>query len=287
VPLILRRVLTQRDRAAFRRQTPICQSIEIIRFSLGAGEANRTPDPNLGKDIFPLTNPQESWLFDRDRMGTDPEWAKNKRERNPSIIPDRNPELAIQAIIAGPSISAAFHPTKATRHRKIRSMASPYSFRPFTPDDLHMVARWLETPEVLRWWGDSHEQLALIAGDLSEPLMDQWLAEHEGKPFAYLQAYPAHAWPQVHFAHLPATGRVIDVFVGDPEMIGRGHGRAFLRDFAEMLIANGASLVATDPLSENHRARRAYSRAGFVEDKVASTADGLVAVMVFKQRHTE
>lgn len=95
------------------------------------------------------------------------------------------------------------------------------------------IARWLETPEVLRWRGDSREQFAPIAEDLNEPLMDQWLVEHEGKPFAYLQTYPARAWPQAHLAHLPATRKVFDVFIGDPMMIGRGHGRAFLRDLPE------------------------------------------------------
>ena len=146
-----------------------------------------------------------------------------------------------------------------------------------------MVAQWLETPDVLRWLGDSNEQLALIAEDLNEPLMDQWVTEQEGKPFAYLQAYPARAWPQAHLAPLPATGKVMDVFVGDPTMIGRDHGRAFLRNFAEMLIADGATLVAADPLVENHRARRALLRAGFIEDNIVSTADGFVAVMVFKR----
>ena len=150
------------------------------------------------------------------------------------------------------------------------------------PEDIGMVAQWLETPDVLRWLGDSNEQLALIAEDLNEPLMDQWVTERHGKPFAYLQAYPARAWPQAHLTHLPASGKVMDVFIGDPMMIGRGHGRAFMRYFAEMLIADGATLVAADPLVENHRARRALLRAGFVEDNIVSTADGLVAVMVFK-----
>ena len=112
-------------------------------------------------------------------------------------------------------------------------MAPPCSFRPFIFDDLSMLAGWLETPEILRWWGDNREQLALIAEDLDEPLMRQWLAEHEGKPLSYLQAYPAGAWPQAHLMHLPITGEAIDVFVGDPTMIGRGHRRAFLRNFAK------------------------------------------------------
>jgi aminoglycoside 6'-N-acetyltransferase len=213
---------------------------------------------------------------------TDWEWDENKRERNPRIIPDRTSEFAIQQASVRSLSGAAFPQAKATRHRKNRSMVSPYTFRPLTPEDLPMVAKWLETPDVIRWWGDSREQLALITEDLNEPLMNQWLVEQEGNPFAYLQAYPARAWPQTHLAHLPATGKVIDVFVGDPTMIGRGHGRAFLRNFAEMLVAGGASLAATDPVVENHRARRAFSRAGFVENKMVSTADGLVAVMIFE-----
>lgn len=250
------------------------------------GDRDRTSDPNLGKDIFPIENPQGSWLFHRDRVRTDPEWVENKRERNPRIIPGLGAAFASAQITARPSTTVLFQPI-ATRHRKSRSMASPYSFRPFTSDDLPLVAGWLKTPGVLRWWGDRHEQLTLIAADLNEPMMRQWLVKHDGKSFAYLQAYPARAWPQTHLAHLPPTGEVVDVFVGDPTMIGRGHGRAFLRNFAEMLIADGASLVATDPLSENHRARRAYSRAGFAHDKIVSTADGLVAVMIFEQRQAE
>jgi hypothetical protein len=81
---------------------------------------------------------------------------------------------------------------------------SPYYFRLFVHADLRMVARWLRTPEVVRWWGDPEEQEALVTQDLDEPLMRQWIVEHERFPFAYAQAYPAHAWPQPHLAHLPA-----------------------------------------------------------------------------------
>jgi hypothetical protein len=48
---------------------------------------------------------------------------------------------------------------------------SAYHFRPLTCADLTMVARWLETPEVLRWWGDPKEQIVLITEDLDQPLM--------------------------------------------------------------------------------------------------------------------
>jgi len=145
-----------------------------------------------------------------------------------------------------------------------------------------MVARWLRTPEVVRWWGDPEEQEALVTQDLDEPLMRQWIVEHEQRPFAYAQAYPAHAWPQAHFAHLPDGTAVIDAFIGEPAMLGQGHGRGFLRRLAKMLLAEGAPVVAIDPALDNHRARRAYAHAGFVGEMVVETEHGPAVLMLFQ-----
>jgi aminoglycoside 6'-N-acetyltransferase len=156
-----------------------------------------------------------------------------------------------------------------------------YSFCPFTADDLAMAARWLRCPEVVRWWGDPTEQLALLAEDLDEPAMRQWIVACDGRPFAYAQAYEAHAWPQAHLACLPRGAQVIDAFIGEPDFLGRGHGSAFLRRLAERLLADGAPFIAIDPELENLRARRAYARAGFVGDLPVETSDGLAVVMLF------
>jgi aminoglycoside 6'-N-acetyltransferase len=158
---------------------------------------------------------------------------------------------------------------------------SAYHFRPFTRADLPMVARWLQTPEVLHWWGDPREQIDLIAEDLDEPLMRQSIVEHEGRPFAYVQVYPLNAWPQLHLMHLPEGAEVIDAFIGEPAMVGRGHGSAFLRALAEKLRAEGAPIVVIDPDYENLRARRAYARAGFVEDNQGDNRQGPAVVMLF------
>jgi aminoglycoside 6'-N-acetyltransferase len=159
---------------------------------------------------------------------------------------------------------------------------SPYYFRLFVRADLRMVARWLRTPEVVRWWGDPEEQEALVTQDLDEPLMRQWIVEHERFPFAYAQAYPAHAWPQPHLAHLPAGTAVIDAFIGEPAMLGHGHGRRFLRHLAKRLLAEGTPVVAIDPALDNHRARRAYAHAGFVEQTAVETKNGPAVLMLFK-----
>ena len=160
---------------------------------------------------------------------------------------------------------------------------APYFFRPIIRADLRLITRWLRTPEVVRWWGDPEEQEALITQDLVEPLMRQWIVEHLWHPFAYTQVYPAHAWPQPHLAHLPDRAVVIDAFIGEPAMLGLGHGRRFLRLLAEMLLADDASVVAMDPALNNHRARCAYAHAGFVEERTLETEGGPVVLMLYRR----
>jgi aminoglycoside 6'-N-acetyltransferase len=156
-----------------------------------------------------------------------------------------------------------------------------YAFRAATHDDLPMLRAWLATPEVVRWWGDPAEQYALIEEDLANPLMVMRIVVFDTQPFAYVQDYDVHTWPPAHFAHLPEGARGIDAFIGVPEMIGRGHGAAFLRERAGQLVAAGAPCVAIDPDATNLRARRAYAKAGFIGDTIVATAAGPVAVMLF------
>ena len=63
-------------------------------------------------------------------------------------------------------------------------------------------------------------------------------------------------------------------------MLGRGHGSAFIRAFADSLLANGTPRVVIDPDPENTRAIRAYERAGFVRDRLVDTPDGAALLMV-------
>jgi aminoglycoside 6'-N-acetyltransferase len=157
-----------------------------------------------------------------------------------------------------------------------------YRFRPFDRADLTTAERWLQTPEVVRWWGDPAHELTLLTEDLVQPLMDQWIVEFDGMPFAYAQAYCVHSWPQKHLEHLPADARAIDALIGVPEMLSKGHGGRFLRQLAMMLVEQGAPLMAIDPDADNLRARRAYARAGFKAEAILRAADGPVALMIFR-----
>jgi aminoglycoside 6'-N-acetyltransferase len=104
-----------------------------------------------------------------------------------------------------------------------------------------------------------------------------------GKPFAYAQSYEVHSWPQPHLDHLPMGSCAIDTFIGDPTMIGRGHGSAYLRHMAMRLRSEGAPLIAIDPTEANRRAVRAYANAGFRIVSAFSNSEGPGVLMVFEE----
>ena len=111
-------------------------------------------------------------------------------------------------------------------------MAPDYVFRPMYTADLPLIRTWLETPDVVRWWGQPDEQYALVSGDLEHPDMDQFIVRLGNHPFGYIQCYALSTWNQGFGPHPPAT-RGIDQFIGEPAMIGRGHGSSFIRQFVD------------------------------------------------------
>jgi len=145
-----------------------------------------------------------------------------------------------------------------------------------------MIRRWLETPEVARWWGEPDEQYSLVSGDLDHPDMNQFIVAIDDHPFGYIQCYALSAWCQ-NFGSQPARTRGIDQFIGVSEMIGRGHGSGFIRQFTDDLLSSGIPRIVTDPDPGNGRAVRAYAKAGFQSDRIVDTPDGPALLMVRNQ----
>ncbi len=90
-----------------------------------------------------------------------------------------------------------------------------------------------------------------------------WIAETKARPFAFIQDYDVRAWSPHHFDYLPAGSRGMDVYIGEPEMLGLGHGSRFVRQHVDHLFSLGAPAVGIDPHPDNAAARRAFEKAGF------------------------
>jgi aminoglycoside 6'-N-acetyltransferase len=145
--------------------------------------------------------------------------------------------------------------------------------------DLPTIRRWLEMPHVREWWNDPAEQFELVSSDLGHPDMAQFIVAADGREFTYLQCYNLSAWNS-GFGPQPDGTRGLDQFIGEADMIGCGHGSAFVRAFADQLLASGTPRVVTDPDPSNMRAVRAYEKAGFRRDGLVETPDGTALLMV-------
>ena len=158
--------------------------------------------------------------------------------------------------------------------------ANQYSFRKATLDDLDLLMAWQSTPHVREWW-DSEEPYD--EADLADPRVARWIVSNAGRPFAFIQDYTVHGWEDHHFANLPNGSRGVDQYIGDPNMVGVGHGSAFIRIRMQALFDEGAPVIATDPHPDNARAIAVYRKLGFEPSGPSQeTQWGLILPMVAK-----
>jgi aminoglycoside 6'-N-acetyltransferase len=154
-----------------------------------------------------------------------------------------------------------------------------HSFRRVGKADLPMIVSWLNAEHVRRWWPEPADRLAEVEEILENPAVDPYVVGFDARPIGYVQVYDAHAEEAHPYRDQPAGTHGIDQFIGEADMIGRGHGPRFVGDVCALLFDAGAPRVVTDPDPSNVRAVRAYEKAGFVALDERVTVDGPVVLM--------
>lgn len=150
---------------------------------------------------------------------------------------------------------------------------SAYAFAPLREEDLPLIRRWLLEPQVKRWWDDGvktpypdaviDEYREAIEG--KDPTY-HFLARIDGRPAGMLQHYRIADDPE--YAEALALGEDaigVDLFIGEADLIGRGHGPAMLRQFLRDVAFpfHGVDVCVIGPSVKNGPAIRAYAKAGF------------------------
>jgi len=138
-----------------------------------------------------------------------------------------------------------------------------YGFRSVTEADLPLLGSWLQEPHVAEWWGDPAESLEEIGQAIDDIATEPLIVELSGKPIGYVQSYDPHMEDGHPYQDQPMGTLGIDVTIGIPELVGKGHGTAIIQQFVEELFEEGAPRVIIDPDPANGRAIRAYEKAGF------------------------
>lgn len=149
-----------------------------------------------------------------------------------------------------------------------------YAFPPLRESDLDLARRWLREPHVARWFHDDPEETDYPEGTIRDWVeamrgddpTDMHLIELDGRPIGVIQAYRVDDHPEyaAQLGVLPAPAFGIDLFIGDAELIGHGHGPALIRAFvatAARRYALGYCVIG--PSKTNVAAIRAYEKAGF------------------------
>lgn len=137
-----------------------------------------------------------------------------------------------------------------------------YSFRIATDADLDLLLEWQSRPHVSKWW-DSVEPSE--PEEFRDPRVARWIVTIDERPFAYMQDYTVHGWEGHPFFDFPRGSRGIDQFIGEPDLVEKGHGSAFIAERVRTLFDQGAPVVVTDPHPENARAIASYKKVGFKE----------------------
>ncbi len=138
-----------------------------------------------------------------------------------------------------------------------------YAFRRLARGDLPLVARWLKEPHVARWWGNAGEELQNIEEHLTSATVEPYLILMDDKPIGYLQSYDVHGEGDHPYADMPKGAIGIDLSIGEPSLVGRGHGPRLIEAFVQELFQKGVECVVIDPDPDNAQAIRAYEKAGF------------------------
>ncbi|MEK7571879.1 MAG: GNAT family N-acetyltransferase [Patescibacteria group bacterium] len=160
--------------------------------------------------------------------------------------------------------------------------AENISFRRVQMEDLPLLHRWLNEPHVHAWYDKDEEQtfdhvskeyLPKITGE--EPTKG-YIVLYDTYPVAYIQSYRAGDWPE--FSHITGYGASdagVDLFVGDPKLMGKGFGTMMIKKFLQEIIFvdPGIKKCFIDPEPNNKRAIRAYEKAGFRYVKTVQMPD--------------
>jgi aminoglycoside 6'-N-acetyltransferase len=144
-----------------------------------------------------------------------------------------------------------------------------------TPADLPLLAAWFADAEFVRWWGGvpkSRDEVKrdYLGGETGDEIVHAYVVLRDAAPIGYIQAWSDE----------PSIGGIDVVLV--PAAQGQGFGPDAVAALAAHWHAAGWTRITIDPSRRNHRAIRAFAKAGFVaETECDDPREGTLVLMTF------
>jgi aminoglycoside 6'-N-acetyltransferase len=136
------------------------------------------------------------------------------------------------------------------------------SLRPATPADVPLLEAWDEDPVVAA--SDPNDDWDWANDTLPAQGLENLIAELDGRPIGFIQITDL-ATDASHYWGPPQSGfKAIDIWIGEPDARGQGHGRAIMTQAIARCFADPAvHTILIDPIAANQDAIGFYRRMGF------------------------
>jgi len=148
-----------------------------------------------------------------------------------------------------------------------------YTFAPLREEDLDLIHGWLLEPHVKRWWDDGVKAPYpdAVIQDYRDAIQGKdptyhYVARIDERSAGMIQHYRIADDPEYAAALALGEDAIgVDLFIGEADLIGRGHGPAMLSQFLREVAFpfHQIDVCVIGPSVKNVAAIRAYEKAGF------------------------
>lgn len=167
-------------------------------------------------------------------------------------------------------------------------------FVPLRLNHLPLMHEWFSRPHLMQWWtrGETYPLETIVkkygSRARGEDATRGFVIELDDEPTGYAQVYPisGDSLPDgvldttnpLFTAYRPAELAGVDLFLADPEKLGKGVGTAVLTAFLKTEVFSKYRVAVIDPLQINARAIRSFEKAGFRRTDFSEVPQSLVMV---------
>jgi RimJ/RimL family protein N-acetyltransferase len=149
-------------------------------------------------------------------------------------------------------------------------------------EDYQLMVEWRNRPHVRYWWDPDLPPLTMAsardeyeADTRSDAPSTACIVELDGSPFGFMQFYRWASYAEeADEVGIPFDAQAwgIDIFIGEPDGVGKGTGTRMMRLLCDYLEnEQGATSIALTTELTNEVAIRCYEKAGF--EKIRQVVD--------------
>ncbi|MBN2536082.1 MAG: GNAT family N-acetyltransferase [Spirochaetales bacterium] len=145
------------------------------------------------------------------------------------------------------------------------------AFRLMTIDDLPVMHKWLNTPEVMEWYEKNGMPLSRVTEKYTKYIThelptDAYIITYSMSAIGYIQTYLIRNHPVYErYVQSESGDAGLDLFIGETSYMNRGPGKIIVTLFLKQIVFSSDQVKAciVGPEPNNIRAIKTYEKAGF------------------------